>query len=66
MSGAKDRSGGKRDGAGRKPASFTVRLGDKIALVDGEYSGIELGTIITIERTKFVIRLKDRDITIVR
>lgn len=61
--------GGQREGAGRKPTSFRLRLGDEFLITEHGpdwWTQSKIGKIVDIQRNKFVIRLDDRDITVRR
>lgn len=63
MAGKPGRSGGKRDGAGRKPESWRLHDGDVLAAwetLDGHQVGLgRLATVQVVSRSVMVIRLDD-------
>ena len=66
MSGAKGKSGGRREGAGRPPQSFTLRPSHGIIVwehdEDGHPVGLSRGATVTeITRTTLTLSLVDAD-----
>lgn len=69
MVGTKRHSGGKREGAGRKPGSFRLKIGDAVAVRNVCKDGItplETGEVTEIERNRITIRLANSEIVIIR
>jgi hypothetical protein len=64
MPGVKGKSGGARDGAGKKLKTFTLKLGDVFYLSDGCPG--EIATVTEITRTKLTLTAGGRIITLVR
>lgn len=64
MVGKPERSGGRREGAGRPPRMFRLRLGETVALTDGGL--LETGRVTKVTRSKVEIQLKDRKLEIIR
>jgi len=56
-------SGGKRDGAGRPPKSFTLKLGDAVIVAE---NGLRMGTITEISRRHITIKMDNGEIRIAR
>jgi hypothetical protein len=63
MPGVKGKSGGAREGAGKKLKTFTLKLGDVFYLSDGPG---EIATVTEITRTKLTLTAGGRIITLVR
>lgn len=54
MTGKKQASGGTRDGAGRKPQSLKVSIGDSVTV-----DGVCIGVIVQVERGSVILQTPD-------
>jgi hypothetical protein len=65
MPGVKGRSGGPREGAGRKIETFTLRRGKQYAIstktADGYFLPMQLATVVELDRKVLVLELDNGD-----
>ncbi len=62
MPGTKGHSGGRREGAGRKPRRFSIEIGKRYGVHEKFPEGVlpmKVGTVIELDRSLFVLEFED-------